>query len=49
MLTLIANVLSVSEALFYFNVHLRSYSKALIINMTHYNSTAWFEFLKRTD
>ena len=39
MLTLIANVLSVSEALF--KIHLRSYSKALIINLTNCNSTTW--------
>ena len=47
MLTLIAKVLSVSEALF--KVHLRSYSKTLIINLTHCNSTTWYEFLKLID
>ena len=28
---------------------LRTYSKALIINMTHCNTKTWFEFLKLTD
>ena len=44
---IIANVLSVSEA--FLTSILRRYSKALIINITHCNSTAWFEFLKLTD
>ena len=49
MLTLIAHVLSVSEALsFILKSILRSFSKALIINITHCNLTTWFEFLKNS-